>query len=70
MYSYESRTTIEVATAGVVAGYAPGRWSIGASLRVGLGRGSANSSGPGYYTNDYGFFDPTMVFALETGYGF
>lgn len=66
----DSRSTMEIVSAGVVAGYAVGRWTLGASLRVGLGTGRASSSGPTHYTFTDDIFDPTIAFAIETGYGF
>lgn len=68
-YRSYSRSTIEIASVGVVAGYAPGRWSIGVSLRGGLGTGWASGYGPSYLYTDHAV-DPTLAFALETGYGF
>ena len=69
MLRSDSRSTIEIATAGVVAGYSPGPWSIGVSLRGGLGTGWAFRNSPDYVHTDHGL-DPTLAFALETGYGF
>lgn len=69
-YEYESRSTIEIGTAGVVAGYSAGRWSAGASLRLGLGVGNADSLGFPDVSDRSDFLDLTVAFALETGYGF
>lgn len=70
-YSSDFRSTTEIASVGVVAGYAPGPWSVGVSLRAGLGTGesSGSSSSLGYYVTDHAP-DPTIALALETGYGF
>lgn len=70
-----SRTTkfIEILGLGVVAGYRVGGWSIGGSLRLGLGWGAVYGSG---YTAAAGDLEPdettiaTVVFGVETGYGF